>query len=285
MEKKLEEIQKKLTKDFLVKISQRLIQIYKNKEHTRLSEFHRDLFPDEAENKGDLKKMFYRLIKLYHPDSLKTHLQDLNSAIIEKSNDLLLFYRKMLQLNIGKIITKPIIEYTHEESYEFDAKDYESHLYSEDDFNEAESEDDIISIISRLFLGNSIRLLEPIDLGQIDGELVLSERKITDLSGLQYCTNVRTLDLSDNEIDHIFELKELYQLEELDLSNNEIVDIEALSELHNLENLYLDNNQIEDISTLLNMEKLKLLNIAGNPLTSMKDIKKLIDNEVIVIYY
>ena len=72
-------------------------------------------------------------------------------------------------------------------------------------------------------------------------------QSITTLTGLEQATNLRTLDLGQNQI----------------------VDISALSSLTQLTHLYLDDNQIADISPLAGLRNLRLLRLARNPITDL----------------
>jgi len=74
---------------------------------------------------------------------------------------------------------------------------------------------------------------------------------ITDLSGIEYCTNPTVLDLSVNQISDISPLASLTNLTWLNLRNNEISDLSPLASLTNLEWLNLSMNPISDISPLV----------------------------------
>jgi len=71
---------------------------------------------------------------------------------------------------------------------------------------------------------------------------------ITDLSGLEHCTNLTDLSLTESQISDISPLTRLTKLEYLNLSSNQISDITPLSHLTRLERLDLSNNQIRDIT-------------------------------------
>ncbi|MBN2736034.1 MAG: leucine-rich repeat domain-containing protein [Spirochaetales bacterium] len=280
METKLSEIKKRLNKDFLIKASQKLIQFYKSKDFGSLSQIFSQLYP--TINESNPKRIFYKLIKIYHPDSLQTHLLALEASQNNNTYEGLAFYDHMLSIKLSIVKQRPV-EYTHQESYEFEQDNYD--FFTEEELDEDDFDEDLISIITSIFLGNRNHRLEPVDLAQIDRELILSELNISDLDGLQYCTNVRSLDLSYNSIENIYEIGHLHQLEDLDLSHNAIEEIEDLIKLESLENLYLDDNQIEDISPLLKLPNLKFVSLVGNPLTSMAAIKELQDQGIVVLYY
>jgi hypothetical protein len=83
-----------------------------------------------------------------------------------------------------------------------------------------------------------------------------SDRNITDLSGLEYCTALTELWLDDNKIGDITPLSHLTNLELLNLNGNQVDDISALSHLTNVNYLYLADNEISDITSLSNLVNL-----------------------------
>ncbi len=78
-----------------------------------------------------------------------------------------------------------------------------------------------------------------------------SRRDITDLSGIEYCTNLSWLDLKLNQISELSPLSSLTSLTMLHLRGNQISNVSPLTSLTNLAYLYLDHNQIEDLSPLI----------------------------------
>jgi len=107
----------------------------------------------------------------------------------------------------------------------------------------------------RLEIGKPEGAIYASDLKGLDS-LDVSNRNVTDLSGLQYCTALTQLELSDNNIDDITPLSHLANLSYLELNGNRIRDVSALSHLTNLRNLYLANNAISDITALSNLVSL-----------------------------
>jgi len=88
---------------------------------------------------------------------------------------------------------------------------------------------------------------------------------ITDLTGLEHCTNLTMLHLGNNQINDISPLSSLINLRELDLRGNEISDISPLASLTNLAVLELSFNRICDISSLSSLTNLGLLGLNGSP--------------------
>lgn len=276
------------TTEFFRKRSQKLIELYKARHFSKLNNISNQLFPEKIQSdpSADNKKLFYSLIKIFHPDSYKYHLKRFNEAISNDDTTTIGFYSRLISIKLdnGKYNLVES-EYNSEEVYIFDKEEDESYVFNDVELNESEIDQSIISIISEMFLGNSGKYLESIDLSQIDGELILSNSNISNLDGLQYCIGVTNLDLSHNKIENIYEINSLERLQELDLSNNDIDNIDQLIGLGNLETLYLDSNQIDDIAVLLNLKELKFVSIIDNPLKNMDVLHKLQENGVIVIYY
>jgi len=82
---------------------------------------------------------------------------------------------------------------------------------------------------------------------------------ITNLSCLDYCTNLTELSISNNQISDVSPLSPLTNLTSLYLSNNQISDITPLSSLTNLNLLAVGGNQIIDICPLSSLTNLTVL--------------------------
>ena len=70
---------------------------------------------------------------------------------------------------------------------------------------------------------------KPIHQSQLSNirSLDLSNKEITDLTGIEHFRNLEELNLSYNNINNLSKLKSLYKLRILNLENNEIFDLEA----------------------------------------------------------
>lgn len=99
---------------------------------------------------------------------------------------------------------------------------------------------------------------------------------ITNLEGLEYCTNLESLDLNGDQYSDITPIAGLTKLTTLNIANNKnLSDISSLKNLTNLVNLYADNSNISDISVLANMPNLRSLHIPGNPIKNYDVLKEL----------
>ncbi|MBN2593125.1 MAG: leucine-rich repeat domain-containing protein [Sedimentisphaerales bacterium] len=119
-------------------------------------------------------------------------------------------------------------------------------------------------------------------------ELNAAGRGISDLTGLEYATNLTSLNLGEfyyywvwppelrtNQIEDITPLSGLTRLKSLDLSNNQISDISALSGMAALETLTLYKNNITDITALSGLSNLTSLDLERNQITNISPLSGL----------
>ena len=96
------------------------------------------------------------------------------------------------------------------------------------------------------------------------------EAGISDLTGLEFATNLRELNLSRNNVTDISALGGLTKLTYLDLGGNNITDISVLESLTNLKVwLSLSGNRITDISVLGGLTNLVRLDLGFNNITDI----------------
>ena len=106
-------------------------------------------------------------------------------------------------------------------------------------------------------------------------------RGITDLAGLEYATNLRSLNLYHNPIVNIGILVHLTKLVRFNLWGCGIVDLKPLRNLKSLRVIVLGNNNISDISPLSELTNLTYLGLTRNrivdfsPLASLVNLEKL----------
>ena len=114
---------------------------------------------------------------------------------------------------------------------------------------------------------------EMIRLTNLDAE----ERDITDLTGLEYATNIRFLRLHRNPIVDISPLAHLTKLEEVHLLGGDIVDLSPLRKLNNLRGVFLGHNKISDISPLAELTNLTSLHLQSNQIVDLRPLANLIN--------
>ena len=125
-----------------------------------------------------------------------------------------------------------------------------------------------------------------------------TNKRIQDLTGLEFATNLTWLHIQDNQITDISPLAGLTSLETLDIShhqqikdyspllgltsltwlslhNNQISDLSPLSGLTNLTGLHLRNNQISDLSPLSGLTNLTGLHLRNNQISDLSPLSGL----------
>jgi len=103
--------------------------------------------------------------------------------------------------------------------------------------------------------------------------LYLNNHDIQDLSPLRYLSHLCTLSLCDNDnLSDISPLEDCCSLISLDLMFNNISDISALANLIKLKRLMLDDNPLSDINGLSKLTQIEELSLA---VTGIKDISSL----------
>ena len=103
----------------------------------------------------------------------------------------------------------------------------------------------------------------------------INSNSISDLSPLAGLTKLRVLILIDNSISDISAVAGLTNLTDLSLGENSISDISAVAGLTNLEWLSLGDNSISDISAVAGLTNLSWLSLIRN---SVSDISPLVEN-------
>ena len=92
---------------------------------------------------------------------------------------------------------------------------------------------------------------------------------ISDLTGLEGATNLRTLYLWNNSISDISVVAGLTNLIALHLGNNSVSDISAVAGLTNLTSLHLGNNSVSDISAVAGLTNLTELYLWNNSISNI----------------
>jgi|GEM_PF-2015721 hypothetical protein len=115
------------------------------------------------------------------------------------------------------------------------------------------------------------------DLQSMDS-LEAKDKNISDLTGLEYCTDLSRLVLDNNLINDISPLASLPKLSMLEFENNQVNNISPLASLANLSLLYCKNNRISDISALAlctNIDALIMDNNLINDISPLASLTKI----------
>ena len=108
-------------------------------------------------------------------------------------------------------------------------------------------------------------------------QLMIPNRQITDLTGLEHAKKLVRLSLWKNQIKDVTPLANLIQLRELHLQANQISDITAFAGLTQLRELHLWGNQIRDISAIAGLTKLETLWLEDNQIRDITPLAGLVN--------
>ena len=102
-------------------------------------------------------------------------------------------------------------------------------------------------------------------------------RGIQDLTGLQFATSLRQLNLNDNEISDLSPLAGLINLRELWINHSLVSDISPLRGLTYLTKLWLRRSLVSDLSPIAGLTGLRSLSLRGNPISNISPLRGLIN--------
>ena len=101
----------------------------------------------------------------------------------------------------------------------------------------------------QLASGDAITQLDMLDLTTLNAP----SHQIINLTGLEYATNLKYVDLSENQISNLTPFAGLTKVRRLNLARNRISNVAPLAKLVNLSTLALTRNPISDTSPLLQL--------------------------------
>jgi Leucine-rich repeat (LRR) protein len=297
MENKEQKIYNKIkeyySEDNLTKITQRIIDAYKSKQYSYLIGISNLIDESIVKQNSNIQKLFSHLIMLYHPDRVNVYINDLkNFSELNKPDFEKYAHIIKVTENLDKIQftqKEENIDYDIEYEYGYDDEDIDS-IIGESDFEDTNSNEeknlfefDFISLMRYRNLGTINDELPSYYFEELEGELILPDSNLFDLSGLEKCTNIDIIDLSNNQIVDITPIAFLTQLKEINLSGNGIQDISVLDNLQNLKRIDISFNEIDDISSLFELQNFEYVNIIGNKI-SQRQIEIFKKKKIIFVY-
>jgi hypothetical protein len=136
-------------------------------------------------------------------------------------------------------------------------------------------EADVINISTIEGKGLGITNLTGLEKCQSLASLDLAKNKIRDLSALQGFGRLQYLDLAENQVEDIAPLANVIALQYIELSHNRVSNIEPLRGLTNLASLYLSDNKISDLSPIVQLPRLVSLYLDDNAIKSIYGVQRL----------
>ncbi|MCB1232133.1 MAG: leucine-rich repeat domain-containing protein [Verrucomicrobiae bacterium] len=98
---------------------------------------------------------------------------------------------------------------------------------------------------------------------------------IKDLTGLEHCQALMSIDLSENEIVSLAPLKGLSRLQQIIVNHNKIQDLSPLAGIVAIQYLGIEGNQVKSLEPLKNLERLSSLYADDNQIADLTPITKL----------
>lgn len=102
--------------------------------------------------------------------------------------------------------------------------------------------------------------------------LNISNKDISDLSGLENAINLTTLNISNNKIADISVVEKMTKLESIVAKNNEIENINSILNIESLVSVDFESNNINNIEAIENLPNLASINFKKNNITNEKDV-------------
>ena len=106
-------------------------------------------------------------------------------------------------------------------------------------------------------------------------QLSLSGLGLREIQCLSLCSQLRSLDLTNNEISDLSPLMNLQKLEKLRISGNQITDLRPLIGLPALRYLEVTGNAVTETSAVGSLAALQTLDLSDNPIGDFSGLKKL----------
>ncbi|SYZ72056.1 exported hypothetical protein [Candidatus Zixiibacteriota bacterium] len=107
---------------------------------------------------------------------------------------------------------------------------------------------------------------------------------ISDLTGLEACIALNSLNLRHNNITGIAPLADLNHLQSLTLYDNQIADLSPLQNLHGIRRIYLTGNAITDLTPLAGLTNLEELELGSNNITNIGPLSGLTDLHFLFLF-
>jgi Leucine-rich repeat (LRR) protein len=267
------------TQENLQKITRTIIALHKNHQTQALLQLLNVVESHQSEKNSSVGRVFYKLMMTYHPDRVNVYRNEIETFhTVNNINGLRSFAHIFTALELehsSVVLKKPetnssaysdLWESMREDFEQQEEEEYDEEQYDEfvEEFDDAPRRNTFFNVFKRQMYGTLNVELPAYSFEDIE-TLDLSGCEMESLDGIQYCTELAAVDLSNNRIDDVTELASLSMLQEVYLAGNRIGYIDALAFLTNLRAVDLSYNNIDDLSPLFDLDQLEYVNAAGNP--------------------
>lgn len=140
---------------------------------------------------------------------------------------------------------------------------------------------DMEKIVSIDLNHNDIQTLEGIEYCVNLKNINLTSNNVKDIEPLKDLTKLEYINLHDNDVEDISALENLVKLKEIDLSSNNIKDIRSLKNLNELKRVDIYHNKVDDVSVLKNLENLEFVDVSQNRIKDIEQIKSIKSKKIL----
>ena len=148
-------------------------------------------------------------------------------------------------------------------------------VFEKRDNNQPLTEKDVENISTIAGKGLGITDLSGLEKCRALASLDLAKNQIKSLGPIKGLARLQYLNLAENQIEDLSPLKEDPALQYIELSGNRVKDVSALTGLTNLASLYLSRNGVSDLKPVTGLRRLASLYVDGNPIRSLAGIGNL----------
>ncbi|MBM3728953.1 MAG: leucine-rich repeat domain-containing protein [Acidobacteria bacterium] len=144
-------------------------------------------------------------------------------------------------------------------------------VFSKRDNKEPLTADDVKSI-STVLARKGVKSLAGLEKCTAIASVEITDGEVADLAPLKGLTNIQFLRLANNRITDLAPLAALTGLQYLDITNNQVSSLEPLAKITTMNTLIVTGNRISDLGPLGEMKRLWSLYAAGNQITNLKPL-------------
>lgn len=149
------------------------------------------------------------------------------------------------------------------------------HVFAKRDNDEPLTEKDVEHLSTIDGKGLGIADLTGLEKCRALASLDLAKNRIKSLAPIKGLARLQYLNLAENQIEDVSPLKENLALQYIELSGNRVKDISAFAGLTNMASLYLSGNAISDLKPVTGLRRLASLYLDGNPIASLQGVGNL----------
>ncbi len=148
-------------------------------------------------------------------------------------------------------------------------------VFAKRNTNEPITAEDVKNISTIKGQGLGIKDLTGLEHCQALASLELADNQIQDLKPIGQLKRVQLLDLKNNQIENLAPIAGMEALQYLNIEDNKVANVAPVAKLQRLNSFYGSGNRITDIRPLFSLPRLWSLNVSQNQIASLEGISAL----------